>query len=168
LALEPALPANLQFELRVVHMDSGRIERGQYDCAPELDQAAGVIRLVREFMAGRPTQFRERIPFLKRGDVELEWAAATEAVAFATFYESGKAATLGVFAYDPASEAGHGVLEGLRQTLGLGAAETEPTPGPLAVVAALPGRPEWQATLHLLNTSLAATFFLAVANRQTP
>lgn len=146
-------------------MDSGRIERGQYDCAPELEQAAGLIRLVREFMAGRSGQFRERIPFLKRGDIELEWAAADGGVAFATFYESGKAATLGVFAFDPTSEAGHGVLEGLRQTLGLGAAETEPTTGPLVVVAALPGEPEWLPTLHLLNTSLAATFFQAVVNR---
>ena len=149
-------------------MDSGRIERGQYDCAPELEQAAGVIRLMREFMAGRGGQFRERIPFLKRGDIELEWAAATGGVAFATFYESGKAATLGVFAYDPASEAGQGVLDGLRQTLGLGAAETETSPGPLVVVATLPADPEWLPILHLLNTSLAATFFQAVAQRQSP
>ncbi len=162
------MSTNIQFELRVVHMDSGRIERGQYDCAPELEQAAGVIRLVREFMSGRGAQFRERIPFLKRGDMELEWAAATDGVAFSTFYESGKAATLGVFAFDPNSEAGRGVLEGLRHTLGLGAEETEPSAGPLAVVAALPGKPEWLPTLHLLNTSLAATFFQAVATRQTP
>jgi len=149
-------------------MESGRIERGQYDCAPDLEQAASVIRLVREFMAGRASQFRERIPFLKRGDIELEWAAATGDVAFATFYESGKAATLGVLAYDPASEAGQGVLEGLRQTLGLGAAETELSQGPLVVIAALPGNPEWLPILHLLNTSVAATFFQAVASRQAP
>jgi hypothetical protein len=168
LALEPTLSTNIQFELRVVHMDSGRIDRGQYDCAPALEQAANVIRLVREFMAGRPAQFRERIPFLKRGNIELEWAAATEDVAFATFYESGKAATLAVFAWDPSTEAGRGVLDGLRQTLGLGAAETEPSPGPLVVVAALPADPEWLPILHLLNTSLAATFFQAVATRQAP
>ena len=165
MALDSKPPANLQFELRVVHMESGRLERGLYDCAPELEQAAALIRLVREFMLGRPAQFRERLPFLKRGDIELEWAAATEDVAFATFYESGKAATLSVFAYDPSTEAGRGVLDGLRQTLGLGAAETEPTPGPLVVVAAMPGNPEWLPTLHLLNTSLAATFFQAIAAR---
>lgn len=162
------MSTNIQFELRVVHMESGRMERGQYDCAPALENAAEVIRLVREFMAGKSNQFRERIPFLKRGEIELEWAAATGGVAFATFYESNKAATLGVFAFDPTSEAGEGVLEGLRQTLGLGAAETEPSAGPLVVVAALPGKPEWLPTLHLLNTSLAATFFQAVANRQAP
>lgn len=152
----------------MVHLDSGRIERGQYDCMPELEQAASVIRLIREFMSGRGGQFRERIPFLKRGDIELEWAAATGGVAFATFYESGKAATLGVFAFDPTSEAGKGVLDGLRQTLGLGAEETHSAGGPLVVVAALPGDPEWLPILHLLNTSLAATFFQAVAKRQTP
>ena len=162
------MPANIQFELRVIHLESGQIERGQYDCAPELEQAAEVIRLVQEFMAGQSTQFRKRVPFLKRGDIELEWAAATGGVAFATFYEAGVAATLSAFAFDPNTEAGHGVLQGLRQSLGLGAAEIEPTSGPLVVVAALPGKPEWLPTLHLLNTSLAATFFQAVASRQAP
>ncbi len=133
-----------------------------------MEQAAAVIRLVREFMAGRPGQFRDRIPFLKQGGIELEWAAADGGVAFATFYESGQSATLGVFGYDPGSEAVRGVLDGLRRTLGLGAAETEPSVGPLVVVAALPGRPEWLPVLHLLNTSLAATFFQAVAQRQAP
>lgn len=149
----------MTFQLRVVHMEDGRVEQGAFDTQPELKQAADVVGLMRTFLSGKPVQFRDRIPFLKHGDIDIEWVASEDGVAFATFYLDGQAATLAVLASDPASEAGQGVLLGFRNSLGLGAAEIEPIPGPLAVMASLPGSPEWFPTLHLLNTSLAAVYF---------
>jgi hypothetical protein len=147
------------FELRVVHMEDGRVERGAYDTQPELPQAADVVRLMRAFLSGKPVQFRDRIPFLKQGNIDIEWVASEDGVAFATFYLDGEATTMAVLARDPNSEAGQGVLQGFRKSLGLGAAEIEPIPGALAVMATMPGSPEWFPTLHLLNTSLAAVYF---------
>jgi hypothetical protein len=152
----------MTFEVRIINMEDGRVEQGMFDTVPTLEQAVKVVGLMREFLSTMPAQFRAPLPFLKRGSVELEWASATGAVAFATLYESGQAATLAVMASDPKSEAGQGVLGGLQQSLGLSPAEVAPTDGPLMVVAALPGAPEWQPILHLMNTSLAAVYFSAV------
>ena len=140
-------------------MEDGRVEQGAFDTQPELQQAADVVRLMRSFLGGKPVQFRDRIPFLKHGNIDIEWVASDDGVAFATFYLDGQASTMAVLVTDPSSEAGQGVLQGFRKSLGLGAAEIEPVPGPLAVMAALPGSPEWFAILHLLNTSLAAVYF---------
>lgn len=153
----------MTFEVRVVHLEDGRLERGSFETAPSMEQAAKVVGMMREFLSNQPAQFRAPLPFLKRGAIELEWASAQGGVAFATFYESGQAATLGVMAWDPSNEAGQGVLSGLRQNLELGPEVTDGAEGPLMVVAALPGRPEWLPTLHLLNTSLAAVYFAALA-----
>lgn len=152
----------MTFEVRVVNVEDGRVEQGAFDTVPTLEQAVKVVGLMREFLSTMPAQFRAAVPFLKRGSVELEWASATGGVAFATFYESSQAATLAVMASDPNSEAGRGVLGGLRQHLGLAPEVIAPTEGPMMVVAALPGAAEWQPILHLLNTSLAAVYFAAV------
>ncbi|WP_321474353.1 hypothetical protein [uncultured Paludibaculum sp.] len=150
------------FEVRVVNVEDGRVEQGSFDTVPTLEQAEKVVRLMREFLSTMPAQFRAAVPFLKRGSIELEWASATGGVAFATFHESGQAATLAVMASDPFNEAGQGVLAGLQQSLNFDPEVVAPVEGPLMVVAALPGAAEWQPILHLLNTSLAAVYFGAI------
>ena len=90
-------------------MEDGRVEQGAFDTQPELQQAADVVRLMRSFLGGKPVQFRDRIPFLKHGNIDIEWVASEDGVAFATFYLDGQASTMAVLVTDPSSEAGQGV-----------------------------------------------------------
>lgn len=164
------------FEMRVIDVESRRVETGRFDVEPKLEQAAQVVGLMREFLAGKPAQFREPLPFLKHGEWELEWEAASGGVAFAVFLESGKPATLGVLLSRADAEADAGMAQGFEQAvlspfLGeLLPAEREQIfasdgATPLLLAAALPGRPELLPTAHLLNSALAAVYFKAVEKR---
>jgi hypothetical protein len=161
------------FEVRVVHAEDGRVETGSYDILPQQEQAAKVCGLFREFLAGQPAEFRERVPFLKRGDVELDWSAAPGGVAFATFLENGEALTLGVLASRTNAEADEGILEGFEQEVltpllgevpaGVrGQLFAAGSPHPLLMTVVLPGHAELLPMLNLLNASLAAVYFETV------
>lgn len=164
------------FEMRVIDVESRRVETGRFDIEPKHEQAAQIIGLMREFLAGKPTQFREPLPFLKRGDWELEWEAASGGVAFAVFLEGGRPATLGILLARIDAEADGGMATGFEQAV-LAPFLGEILPAereqlfasdgvtPLLLAAALPGRPELLPTAHLLNSALAAVYFTAVEKR---
>jgi len=150
----------MSFEVRVFHLDSQRQESGTFDLDPALEDARRVVGVMREFLAGKPAQFKDAIPFLKHGAVELEWNAASGGVAFFAWSVDGSPAVFGAMVSDAASEAGLGVLGGFANTLNL--ADRPATSGETIWLAALPGRPEILPLLHLLTTSLGSAFFGAL------
>lgn len=156
------------FEVRFLDLEAARVESRTFEMEPSHEQAAKVCGLIDEFLKGQPREFRARLPFLTRGDWELEWSAAEGGVAFVVFHESGEPATMGVMVSGEDPAASQGILEGFRDSI-LGPALDRFVPedrdrvfagsGPMVVMTAMPGRPELLPTLHLLNTSLAAVFF---------
>jgi hypothetical protein len=156
------------FEVRFLDLEAAQVENRTFEMEPSHEQAAKVCGLLDEFMRTQPREFRQRLPFLTRGDWELEWSAAEGGVAFVVIHESGEPATLGVMVSGQDPAASEGILEGFRHSI-LGPALDRFVPedrdrifsgaGPLVVMTAMPGRPELLPTLHLLNTSLAAVFF---------
>jgi hypothetical protein len=150
----------MSFEVRVFHLDNQRQETGRFDLEPNLEDARRVVGVMREFLAGKPVEFKEAIPFLKRGAVELEWNAAAGGVAFFSWTVEGSPAMFGAMVSDAASEAGVVVLSGFANTLKLG--ERPPAEGATIWLAALPGRQESLPLLHLLTTSLGSVYFSAL------
>jgi len=160
------------FEVRFLDLEAAQVENRMFEMEPSHEQAAKVCGLFDEFLKGQPREFRERIPFVTRGDWELEWSAAEGGVAFVVFHESGEPATMGVLVSGVDPAASEGTLEGFRHSI-LGPALDRFVPedrervfagsGPMLLMTAIPGRPELLPTLHLLNTSLAAVFFRRLA-----
>ncbi|MCL4793176.1 MAG: hypothetical protein KJZ84_01370 [Bryobacteraceae bacterium] len=159
------------FEVRVIEPESRSVETGTFDVEPELDHAAQVVGLMRQFMGGRPAQFRQPLPFMNQGEWELDWNAAAGGAAFASFHEGGQPLSLGVLLSGRVHEADAGMLSGFEQAvLGpiLGPIEPEARDqlmggeGPRLIILLLPGRPELRPAVHLLNAALAAAFFRAV------
>jgi hypothetical protein len=159
------------FEVRVIEPESRRVERGAFDAEPEHEQAAKVVALMRQFVAGRPAAFRERLPFMNRGEWELDWHAGQGGVAFFSFHEGGEPASLGVLLSGRVPEADAGMSAGFEEAVltpllgGLKPEEREKLfggEGPRLVMMLLPGRPELNPAVQLLNAALGAVFFRAV------
>lgn len=160
-----------RFEVRVIDPEPRRVESGTFDVEPAHDQAAKVVALMRQFVAGRPASFRDRLPFMNRGEWELDWNAAEGGVAFASFHEGGEPASLCVMLSGRDPDACAGMSAGFEQAVlgpilgGLTDTEREKLfggEGPRLVMVQLPGRPELNPTVQLLNAALAAAFFRAV------
>lgn len=162
---------NAAFGVRVLELESRRVQSGAFDMEPAHEHAAKVVALVRSFVAGRPAEFRERLPFMNRGDWVVDWKAAEGGVAFVSFHESGEPVTLGVLlaGIDPAADLG--MSSGFEQAVlspMLGALKPEEREklfggeGPRLILLQLPGRPELNPAAQLLNAALAAVFFQAV------
>jgi hypothetical protein len=159
------------FAIRVIEPTSRRVETGVFDLEPEHEQAAQVVRLLREFMGGRPAQFRQPLPFMNQGEWILDWNAGGGGVAFCSFHEGGQPVSLGVLLSGRHPEADAGMLAGFEQAVlapllgGLAPDERETLlggEGPRAILLLTPGRPELHPATHLLNAALAAVFFRAI------
>jgi len=157
------------FTVRTIHADAPRLDVATYDLTPESEAAQAVCNLFRDYLVDRPTEFRDKLPFIKKGDWELQWAAAADGVAFASFIESGEPVSMGVFLTGLNADADQAILGALGDSiitpiLGdsapayLGAPER-----PVLVQLLLPGRPELEATVELLAASLASVFFRVIA-----
>lgn len=160
------------FEVRVLDVESRRVESGSFDLEPAHEQAAKVVELMRAFMGGRPGAFRERLPFMNQGEWALEWNAAAGGVAFAALQEGRDPVSLCLLLSGRNPEVDAGMAQGFEQAVagpmtgGLTEAERERLlggAGARAVVLVLPGRPELGPALQLLNAALGAVFFRAVA-----
>jgi hypothetical protein len=159
------------FAVRLLELESRRVESGTFELEPQHEQAARIVALMRSFVAGRPAEFRERLPFMKQGDWEADWKAAAGGVAFVSFHEAGEPVSLGVLlaGIDPAADMG--MSSGFEQAVlspMLGPLKPEEREqlfggeGPRLIVLLLPGRPELNPAAQLLNAALAAVFFRAL------
>ena len=156
------------FRVRTIHPESGTVEAAEYDLIPALPQGQVVCNLFAEFLAGQPGEFRERLPFLKKGDIELEWAAASGGAAYMAFFAGGTPVGMGVLLAGADAEADEQMKDALRTSVldpmvGSAAAEMLQAPErPVAWFVELPERPEWNPTVRLLVTALASVYFRAV------
>jgi hypothetical protein len=154
------------FTVRTVHPEDGRAEVAQFDLEPTLPQGRTVCNLFADFLAGHPAEFREKLPFLNKGDIELQWAAASGGAAFAALFAGGQTLAIAVLLSGAGQEADAHMLEALSVSvvepmLGQGALQPfEDRPG----VLLLPfnDQPELLPTAHLLITALASVYFRAV------
>ena len=84
------------FHVRCIFPEQGRIEANSFELKPTNSQGEAVCDLFHRFLADRPPEFRDRLPFLSRGDIELDWSAAAGGVALASLFCSGGPAAISV------------------------------------------------------------------------
>ena len=138
------------------------------DLTPALPQGVTVCNLFAEFLAGAPGQFRERLPFLNKHEIELEWTAAPAGAAFATFYNAGQALAMAVLMSGADAEADQQMLMALRSSIldpMFGTASTslaDLEQRPLLVMVQFREQPELTPTTQLLATALASVYFRAI------
>jgi hypothetical protein len=153
------------FHVRCILPNQGRIEANQFDLQPTNAQGEAVCDLFRHYLADRPSQFRDRLPFLRRGDVELDWAAAEGGVALASLFCASEPASISVLLSGIDREADSMMAEVFRENVLdlLFAGEfndvLEITERPLLIQVLLPCDPEWVPAVQLLSAALASVYF---------
>lgn len=153
------------FHVRCILPHQGRIEANQFELHPTNSPGEAVCDLFRRYLADRPPQFRDRLPFLRRGDIELDWSAAEGGVALASLFCSNEPASISVLLSGRNIEAdrmmaevfGENVLDVLfagefREVL-------EIEERPLVVQVLFPCEPEWAPAVQLLSAALASVYF---------
>jgi hypothetical protein len=152
------------FTVRTVRPGNARVEAAQFDLEPQLPQGRTVCNLFAEFLAERPAEFRETLPFLSKLEIELQWAAAARGSAFASFFHEGKTLGMAVLLSGSEPESDSQMLQAINVSIFepmLGTAvEIEERPGVLLLE--MDDRPELMPTLQLLITALASVYFRAV------
>ncbi len=165
--MHPSVP-NSAFQLRTIFAESGSFETSAFDLEPALEQGRVVCNLFADFLSRRPMEFREKLNFLKKGDLEMEWAAAAGGAAFAAFLHDGEALGVGVLLAGLDEQSDLQMLGGLRETI------LEPMIGekadsclapaerPVAILVVMPEQADMIATLQLLMTALGSVYFRAI------
>ena len=150
--------------------DGVRVEAAEFDLEPKLAQGRSVCNLFAEFLAERPAEFRETLPFLNKQEIELQWAAAGGGAAFASFFHNGRALAMAVLLTGADPDADAQMLEALMISV-LEPMLGEETAARLGQLSERPGvlllvpphdEPELNPTVQLLITALASVYFRAV------
>ena len=156
------------FYVRTIHPADKRVEVAGFDLEPALERGQSVCNLFSRFLADHPAEFRERLPFLKNTDIELQWAAASGGAAFAAFFGDGETLTIGVLLTGVNEESDALMLEALRESiavpmLGDQAEELlQSSERPLMLQLQMPDHPEKMPAVQLLSTALASVYFRAI------
>ena len=157
------------FYVRNIYLEEARVEEGKFDLVPTNEQGQAVCAVMTEFLTNRPPEFRDRLSFLKKGDMELDWSAAPGGVALASLFESSEPATMSVLVTGVQPEADRMMLEMFRDNVLVPLFDGAPVEHinklidvvdrPLLLQVLFPGAPEWAPTVQLLSTALASVFF---------
>src|SRR3977135_2503937 len=105
------------FYVRNIYLEEARVEEGKLDLVPTNEQGQAVCALMAEFLTNRPPEFREKLSFLKKGDLELDWSAVAGGVALASLFESSEPATMSVLVPGVRAEADRMMLEMFRDNV---------------------------------------------------
>ena len=146
------------FTVRTIRAEDGRVDSAAFDLEPELPQGRAVCNLFAEFLAGRPGEFRETLPFVAKNHVELEWAAAAGGAAFAAFFAEEKPVLMGVLLSGVDHDADANMIEALRVSVlepmfGEQAGTTLDAPErPLLLALVMSDQPEIVPAVQLLST----------------
>jgi hypothetical protein len=156
------------FHVRCIFPEQGRIEANSFELQPTNSQGEAVCELFRRFLADHPTTFRERLPFLRRGDIELDWSAAAGGVALASLFCSGDPAAISVLLSGIDAEADAMMREAFRENV-LDVLLTdefrevlEIQERPLVIQILFPNDPEWMPAMQLLAAALASVYFRSI------
>lgn len=157
------------FHVRCIHPDQGRIEANRFELQPTNSQGEAVCDLFRRYLADRPAAFRDKLPFLRKGEIELDWAAEAGGVALASLFSSGAPAAISILLTGQDPEADRMMLEVFREnvldalfTEGEYREALEAEPRPLVIQVLLPCDPEWTPAVQLLSAALASVYFRSV------
>jgi hypothetical protein len=148
--------------VRTVHLESAGWESESYELAPSSEQAERVCALFRDFLANRPPGFRDKVGFVNRGDVEMEWAAAPGGVALASFFTGGEPRSMSVLLAGISADADRMMLDSFGQVVPLPRSDLDAAGRPLLVNAIFPGEPEFTPAIQLLTAALASVYFRTV------
>ena len=155
-----------QFAVQVYLAGNRTVESTTFELVPSHEPAERVCQVLREFLAHRPPQFREKLTFLNHGDLELEWSASEGGVAFASLYNTGDPAAFLLLLSGQDDEADQGMYQGFASSLVqplIGEASPLPEGRPLLILLIAPGSPELTPLLQLLATALASVYFRSLA-----
>lgn len=160
------------FHIRNLFPETGRVENHTMELTPTNEQGQAICSLFLEFLSNRPPEFREPLAFLKRGNLELDWAAVAGGVGTATFFSDGSPVAMGVLLTGINPEGDSTMLSVFRQTF------VEPLFGdqysaffaiesrPALLMVYMPGAPEQESVLQLLASALASVFFRCILQLQ--
>jgi len=152
------------FTIRSVFLDPARVEAAGYDVIPTNDQGKAVCGLFLDFLSENPPEFRKPLPFLKKGNTELQWAAADGGVAFAAFFEDNQPLSMGVLISGLVPEADEQMIASIRDAI-FGEESTEMLDAPerpLFLNVLFPGSPELHPQTQLLSAALASVYFRVI------
>ncbi len=155
------------FTIQNIYADGAKSDAHELPLKPN-EEAEKVCALFADFLAGHPAGFREKLPFLNRGNYELEWAAAAGGSAFATFYESDAPVSMGVLLSGNDEESDRQMLDFfVSSPLEPMFASTRPAAiRPLLLQVNFMDRPDAAPVVQLLATALASVYFRAIAASQ--
>lgn len=160
------------FHLRCIFPEQGRIEANCFELTPTNSQGEAVCGLFERYLADRPAAFRDRLPFLRKGDIELDWSSAEGGVALASIFSSGEPACISVLLTGSDAEADKVMMEVFRENIldllfeGQFAEALEAPERPLVVQVVLPTDPEWMPAIQLLSTALASVYFRGILGKK--
>lgn len=156
------------FHVRCIFPEQGRIDANVFEMEPTNTHGEAVCDLFRRYMEDRPAAFRDRLPFLRKGDIELDWSAADGGVALASIFSSGDPACISVFLTGQNADADQMMLDVFRENVlellfcGEFTDVLEVAERPLVIQVLLPGDPEWVPAVQLLSTTLASVYFRSI------
>jgi hypothetical protein len=156
------------FHVRCIFPQQGRIEANEFELQPTNSQGEAVCKLFQRFLADKPTAFRERLPFLRKGDIELDWSSAAGGVALASLFCSDQPAAISVLLTGKDPEADRMMAEVFRENVldVLFTGEYEEallvTDRPLVIQVMFPCDPEWTPAVQLLSAALASVYFQSI------
>jgi hypothetical protein len=167
------------FTSRTVYLNEGggdpHIDTAAFDLTPALEQGRAVCNLFAEFLSGAPGEFREKLPFLNKLAIDMQWAAASGGAAFYAFFYENETVEMGILAAGTSSESDEQILMALRESIAV------PMLGdrarnildmherPLALRLRMPGNAELGPTMDLLTMALASVYFRAILSMaETP
>lgn len=155
------------FSVRTIHPEGPRVEDGEFDLVPALPQGQVVCNLFAEFLASGPPEFRQKLPFLNKMHVELEWAAAGGGAAFMVLHSAEGPMAMAVLLSGASAEVDNEMVEAMRTSivepmLGTAGELLDVKSRPVVILMQLPEQPEHFALVQLLTTALASVYFRAI------
>jgi hypothetical protein len=157
-----------RFAVRTIDPESRTVAVDSFDLEPSNQQGQLVCQMFSEFLAARPTEFRDPLDFIKKYAMELEWAAAGGGCAYASFFQDGTPITMLVLLCGYIEREETLMLQGmkaaiLQKMLGDDTDRLMDLPErPAVLQVLLPGHPEMRTTINLLTSALASVYFRAM------
>lgn len=145
-----------------------RVDASSFELTPTNPHGEAVCCLFERYFSDRPSAFRDRLSFLRKGDFELDWSAVSGGVALASLYRNGTPVSMAVLisGTDPATDMN--MIEVFRDNVLNPLFGTEfdsvlsETSRPLVLQVVFPEEPEWEPAIQLLTASLASVYFRTI------
>jgi hypothetical protein len=156
------------FHVRSIFPDASRIDACSFELSPTNAQGQAVCSLFERYLCDRPAEFRDRLSFLKKGNLELDWSAAAGGVALASIYQDGNPAAISVLLSGTERSTDANMLAVFRENVlsPLFGSEFDSVVSvesrPLVVQVIFAGEAEWVPAIQLLSASLASVYFRTV------